>query len=96
MDHGYMSVKRLVRPAKNRIIAGVCAGVGEYLGIDPPVIRLLFTIGSLFLLIWKPLWCLFSPAAYLLAWLVVPPEGRGSEEACSRTEEKSSTERSGR
>ena len=31
----------LTRSSSNRMIAGVCAGLGEYLGIDPTIIRLL-------------------------------------------------------
>jgi phage shock protein C len=38
MDTNY---KKLTRSASNRMIAGVCAGLGEYLGIDPTVVRLL-------------------------------------------------------
>ncbi len=38
MDTNY---KKLTRSVSNRMIAGVCAGLGEYLGIDPTVIRLL-------------------------------------------------------
>ncbi len=38
MDTNY---KRLTRSTSNRMIAGVCAGLGEYLGIDPTLIRLL-------------------------------------------------------
>ena len=33
--------KRLTRSTSNRMIAGVCAGLGEYLGIDPTIVRLL-------------------------------------------------------
>jgi len=33
--------KPLTRSTSNRMIAGVCAGLGEYLGIDPTVVRLL-------------------------------------------------------
>jgi phage shock protein C len=33
--------KSLTRSTSNRMIAGVCAGLGEYLGIDPTIIRLL-------------------------------------------------------
>jgi len=33
--------KRLTRTTSNRMIAGVCAGLGEYLGIDPTIVRLL-------------------------------------------------------
>jgi phage shock protein C len=38
MDTNY---KRLTRSTSNCMIAGVCAGLGEYLGIDPTVVRLL-------------------------------------------------------
>jgi len=37
--------KQLTRSKGNRMIAGVCAGLGEYLGIDPTVVRLLFVLG---------------------------------------------------
>lgn len=33
--------KTLTRSTSNRMIAGVCAGLGEYLGIDPTIVRLL-------------------------------------------------------
>ena len=33
--------KALTRSTSNRMIAGVCAGLGDYLGIDPTIIRLL-------------------------------------------------------
>ena len=33
--------RQLRRSTSDRMIAGVCAGLGEYLGIDPTIIRLL-------------------------------------------------------
>jgi phage shock protein PspC (stress-responsive transcriptional regulator) len=33
--------KRLTRSTSNRMIAGVCAGLGDFLGIDPTIVRLL-------------------------------------------------------
>lgn len=36
--------KQLARSRSNRMIAGVCAGLGEYLGIDPTIVRLLFIL----------------------------------------------------
>jgi phage shock protein C len=33
--------KQLTRSTSNRMIAGVCAWLGEYLGIDPTIVRLL-------------------------------------------------------
>ena len=38
-------IKTLTRSRSNRMIAGVCAGLGDYLNIDPTVIRLLFVLG---------------------------------------------------
>ncbi len=33
--------KPLTRITSNRMIAGVCGGLGEYFGIDPTIVRLL-------------------------------------------------------
>jgi phage shock protein PspC (stress-responsive transcriptional regulator) len=38
-------IKTLTRSKSNRMIAGVCAGLGDYLNMDPTVIRLLFVLG---------------------------------------------------
>jgi phage shock protein C len=38
------AVKRLFRSRKNRMIFGVCGGLGEYLNTDPTVIRILWVI----------------------------------------------------
>lgn len=37
--------KTLTRSKSNRMIGGVCAGLGDYLNIDPTIIRLLFVLG---------------------------------------------------
>jgi phage shock protein PspC (stress-responsive transcriptional regulator) len=39
------SYKQLTRSTTNRMIAGLCAGLGEYLNIDPTIVRLLFVLG---------------------------------------------------
>ena len=36
--------KRLTKSPSNRMVCGVCAGIGEYFDIDPTVIRLLWAI----------------------------------------------------
>ena len=36
--------KRLTKSRTNRKIAGVCAGIAEYINIDPTVVRILWTI----------------------------------------------------
>lgn len=58
--------KRLLRSKNNRVLAGVCAGLGEYLGIDPTIVRI-----GLFL------FTFFGGAGiilYLVCWLIVPEE----------------------
>ena len=42
MNNNY---KQLTRSRSNRVIAGLCAGLGEYFNIDPTIVRLLFVLG---------------------------------------------------
>ena len=37
--------KQLTRSRTNRVVAGLCAGLGSYFGIDPTIVRLLFVLG---------------------------------------------------
>ena len=37
-------MKRLYRSNEDRMIGGVCGGLGEYLSIDPTLVRLLFVL----------------------------------------------------
>lgn len=36
-----METKRLYKSSTNRVLCGVCGGIGEYFNIDPTIIRLL-------------------------------------------------------
>ena len=36
--------KRLYRSVSDRQIAGVCGGIGDYLGVDSTVVRLIFVL----------------------------------------------------
>lgn len=42
------NMSRLYRSRSDRMIGGVCAGLGKYLNIDPTVVRLLFVALALF------------------------------------------------
>jgi signal transduction histidine kinase len=57
-------IPRLTRSRSNRLVAGVCGGMGRYFGIDPLVIRVV-TVA-----------CAFAGgtgvAAYLAAWVLMP------------------------
>ncbi len=39
--------KRLTRSRTNKMICGICGGVGEYFNIDPTVIRLIWAVLSI-------------------------------------------------
>jgi phage shock protein PspC (stress-responsive transcriptional regulator) len=56
--------KKLYRSRKNRIIAGVCGGIGEYFGIDPTIIRLLWVLVTFF-----GGWGIL---AYIVFWIIIP------------------------
>jgi phage shock protein PspC (stress-responsive transcriptional regulator) len=49
------------------MIAGVAGGLGEYLGVDPTIVRLLILV-SLLLGIFPTI------LAYLAAWVIIPEE----------------------
>ena len=38
--------KQLYRSRQERMIGGVCGGLGEYFGIDPTLVRILFVFGA--------------------------------------------------
>jgi phage shock protein C len=40
-------VQRLHRSATDRVVAGVCGGIAEYLAIDPSLVRIAFVVGTL-------------------------------------------------
>jgi len=58
--------KKLYRSRKNRVLGGVCGGLGSYLNIDPVLLRViwavLFFAGGMGLL------------AYIIAWIIMPEE----------------------
>ena len=62
-----MNNKLLTRSVKDRMFAGVCGGLGDYLGMDPTVVRLIFVL----------LFFVTGPGvllAYLIMALIVPSE----------------------
>lgn len=59
-----MTSKRLTR-SSNKIIAGVCGGIAEWLGWDPTLVRILYVVLSVA--------TAFSGViAYLILWIVMP------------------------
>lgn len=58
--------RRLYRSSKNRVIAGVCGGLGEFLKMDPVIIRLIFIVLA-FITAIVPM-IIF----YIIAWIIIP------------------------
>ena len=57
--------KKLYRSTMDKKMAGICGGLGEYLNVDPTVMRILFVAGFFLtgsLMFW----------AYLVMWIVIP------------------------
>ncbi|NCC00273.1 MAG: PspC domain-containing protein [Clostridia bacterium] len=60
-----MIMKKLFRSRTNKVICGVCGGIGEYVGVDPTVIRLLALL----------LGCTGTGlVAYIVAAIIIPEE----------------------
>ena len=65
--------KKLYRSERNKAICGVCGGLGDYFGIDPIIVRLIFVL--LFLTYGMGL------TFYVVCALVIPKEPAGPIEA---------------
>ena len=55
--------KKLYRDTSNKLIAGVCSGLGAYLNIDPTIVRLIWALVGL---------TGAGIVAYLVAALIIP------------------------
>lgn len=57
--------RKLFRSTTDKQIAGICGGLGEYVNVDPTVMRILFVTGFFLtgsLVFWL----------YLVMWIVIP------------------------
>lgn len=61
-------VKRLYRSGSSRMIAGVCGGLADYLGVDPTLVRLVYVALSIFSAAFPGI------LVYIIAWLLIPEE----------------------
>jgi phage shock protein PspC (stress-responsive transcriptional regulator) len=75
----HMDNKKLYRSQTERMFAGVCGGLGQYAGIDPTVIRVIFALLAVFggsgLLI------------YIILMLIIPLEPEGGPAGDGPTDE---------
>jgi phage shock protein C len=59
--------KRLYRSRNNRMIAGVCAGLGHYFGVDPTLVRVLAVVCLL-------VFNIMTILAYIIMIFIIPLE----------------------
>lgn len=62
------AARRLIRSRRDRKIAGVCAGIGQYLDLDTSLVRILWVLVTFAVGFFPGL------IAYIVAWILVPEE----------------------
>jgi phage shock protein C len=60
--------KALVRSRKGRMVAGICAGIADYFGLDATLVRVIVAVVSV-------ITGGTGVLAYLVAWVIIPEEG---------------------
>jgi len=60
-----MKTSRLTR-SNNKVIAGVCAGIADYLGWEVAIVRLLYVLISIFSAAFPGM------LVYIILWVVMP------------------------
>jgi len=66
--------KVLMRPRDGRMLAGVCAGVADYFGLDVTLVRVIWAVVSV-------ITGGAGVLAYLVAWVIIPDDGQKSPPA---------------
>ena len=61
----FVYMKRLYRSRTERILGGICGGLGEHFDVDPSIIRLVWVAATLLSLGTGIL-------VYILAWIIIP------------------------
>ena len=59
---------KLYRSTSNRILAGVCGGIANWLGWSPTMVRVLYVIISILSVAFP------GALAYIILWIVMPKD----------------------
>lgn len=62
------NTNRLHRSIRDRVVAGVCGGLAEWLGWDVTLVRILYVLISLFSAAFPGL------IVYIILWVIMPEE----------------------
>jgi phage shock protein C len=65
--NGESKPRRLTRSNRNKMIAGVCGGLAEYLDMDPTVVRVLYILVSILSAAFP------GVVAYIVLMFIMPP-----------------------
>ncbi len=71
--------KKLTLSKNDKMIGGVCGGIGEYFKIDPTLIRILFVL-MFFIFLSAPI------PIYIIFWIIIPSQKTTSKTTKSPTE----------
>ena len=69
--NGTNETKILVRSRNGRMVAGICAGIADYSGLDVTLVRLMVAVVSV-------ITGGTGVLAYLAAWMIIPGEGENA------------------
>ena len=78
--------KVLVRSRKGRMVAGICAGLADYFGVDVTLVRVIVAVTAV-------ITGGVGVLAYLVAWAIIPEEGEKysiAEDLLSKTSHNAS------
>ena len=56
-----------LRKSKDKVLAGVCGGIAQWLGWDPTLVRVLYVVVSIVSVAFPGI------LVYVLLWLIMPP-----------------------
>lgn len=59
--------RRLTLSKTNKMISGVCGGIGQYFKIDPTIVRIIFIL-LFFIFLSSPIFI------YIILWIIIPSE----------------------
>jgi len=60
--------KKLIRPEKGKVLAGVCLSIARYMDVDPTVVRVIWALLTVFT------GFIIGIIAYIVAWIIIPAE----------------------
>ncbi len=59
-------MRKLRRSNKDKMIAGVCGGIAEYLDMDPSLVRILYVLVSVLSVAFPGM------LVYIIMWIIIP------------------------